>query len=101
MATKPGQVVTSELAPFLEHQPECEGVLLDIERLDEEGDTNLPQLPYRAGSSNASCVVVGAADVYSSGDTRRVVREAAIRQCQWLLGACSQPASRFPRRGKR
>ena len=40
-------VVDGELDPFLEHQPQGEGVVLNVERVDQGGDAHLSQLPLR------------------------------------------------------
>ena len=42
-------VVDGELDPLLEHQPDREALVLDVERVDEGGDAHLSQLPLRLG----------------------------------------------------
>lgn len=52
-----------------------------------------------------STITLNAAQIavldWIKGGRQNVTRGGAARQCQWLLGPCSPPASRFPFRGKR
>ena len=42
-------VVDGELDALFEHHPHREGIVLDVDRVDQGGDAHLPQLPFRLG----------------------------------------------------